>query len=246
LNALEGKRANPRAKPPFPQISGLWGKPTIVQNVETLCNLPGIVERGADWFKSLSRCEEGGTKLYGVSGRVKRPGIWELPIGTPMRELVEEFAGGMQDGLRFRAALPGGASTAFLVEEQFDTAMDTASVAKAGSRMGTGTMIVLDDRTCPVGFMHNLEKFFARESCGWCTPCREGLPFVEQTLDAIERGNGRAADMQILERHVKFLGPGMTFCALAPGAMDPLQSALKHFRADFEQHLTLKGCPWRQ
>ena len=246
LNALEGKRANPRAKPPFPQVSGLWGKPTIVQNVETLCNLPGIVERGADWFKSLSRCEEGGTKLYGVSGRVKRPGIWELPMGTPMRELVEEHAGGMQDGLRFRAALPGGASTGFLVEEQLDTPMDTVSIGKAGSRMGTGTMIVLDDRTCPVGFVHNLEKFFARESCGWCTPCREGLPFVEQTLQAIERGEGRPGDVQILERHVKYLGPGMTFCALAPGAMDPLQSALKYFRDDFERHLSSKACPWRQ
>lgn len=246
LNALEGKRANPRAKPPFPQVSGLWGKPTIVQNVETLCNLPGIVERGADWFKKLSLTDEGGTKLYGVSGRVKRPGIWELPIGTPMRELVEEHAGGMQDGLRFRAALPGGASTAFLVEEQLDTPMDTASIGKAGSRMGTGTMIVLDDRTCPVGFMHNLEKFFARESCGWCTPCREGLPFVEQTLHAIERGEGRPEDVQVLERHVKYLGPGMTFCALAPGAMDPLQSALKHFRGDFERHLSSKACPWRQ
>jgi NADH-quinone oxidoreductase subunit F len=246
LNALEGKRANPRAKPPFPQISGLFGKPTIVQNVETLCNLPGIVERGADWFKKLSLTDEGGTKLYGVSGRVKRPGIWELPVGTPMRELVEEHAGGMLDGLRFRAALPGGASTGFLVEEQLDTPMDTASVAKAGSRMGTGTMIVLDDRTCPVGFVHNLEKFFARESCGWCTPCREGLPFVEQTLEAIERGQGRSEDIQVLERHVKYLGPGMTFCALAPGAMDPLQSALKHFRADFEKHLSGKACPWRQ
>lgn len=245
LNALEGKRANPRAKPPFPQISGLWGKPTIVQNVETLCNLPGIVERGADWFKALSRCDEGGTKLYGVSGRVKRPGVWELPIGTTMRELVEEHAGGMQDGLKFRAALPGGASTGFLTAEQIDTPMDNASVAKAGSRMGTGTMIVLDDKTCPVGFMHNLEKFFARESCGWCTPCREGLPFVEQTLAAIERGEGRPEDLGILEKHVKYLGPGMTFCALAPGAMDPLQSALKYFRADFEQHLAGKACPWR-
>ena len=245
LNALEGKRANPRAKPPFPQISGLWGKPTIVQNVETLCNLPGIVERGVEWFRKLSRSEDGGTKLYGVSGRVKRPGLWELPLGATMRELVEEHAGGMQDGLSFRGALPGGASTGFLVAEHLDTPMDPASVGKAGSRLGTGTMIVLDDKTCPVGFVHNLEKFFARESCGWCTPCREGLPFVEQTLAAMERGEGRDGDLRILEKHVKYLGPGMTFCALAPGAMDPLQSALKYFRSDFEQHLSAKSCPWR-
>ncbi len=245
LNALEGKRANPRAKPPFPQVSGLFGKPTIVQNVETLCNLPAIVNNGPDWFKGLSKSEEGGTKLYGVSGRVKSPGVWELPMGTPMRELLEEHAGGMQDGLKFRAALPGGASTAFMTEEHLDTPMDTGSVAKAGSRLGTGTMIVMDDRTCPVGFMHNLEKFFARESCGWCTPCREGLPFVQKTLEAIERGEGQEHDLQILGRHVKFLGPGLTFCALAPGAMDPLNSALKYFREDFERHLSERGCPWR-
>ena len=245
LNALEGKRANPRAKPPFPQISGLWGKPTIVHNVETLCNLPGILDKGLGWFASLSKSEEGGTKLYGVSGKVKRPGLWELPLGTPMRELLEEHAGGMRDGLRFRGALPGGASTQFLVEEHLDTPLDVTSVMKAGSRLGTGTMIVMDDRTCPVGFVHNLEKFFARESCGWCTPCREGLPFVEQTLEAMERGDGRPDDLEVLGRHVKYLGPGLTFCALAPGAMEPLQSALKYFRSDFERHLTESGCPWR-
>ena len=245
LNALEGKRANPRAKPPFPQISGLWGKPTIVQNVETLCNLPPIVTNGTEWFQSLSRTGEGGTKLFGVSGKVKRPGLWELPLGTPMRELLEEHAGGMRDGLRFRGALPGGASTKFLVEAHLDIPLDIASVTKAGSRLGTGTMIVMDDRTCPVGFVHNLEKFFARESCGWCTPCREGLPYVEQVLAAMEAGDGRDGDIETLERHVGHLGPGLTFCALAPGAVEPLSSALEHFREDFETHLSAKRCPWR-
>ncbi len=169
LNALEGKRANPRAKPPYPQVSGLWGKPTIVNNVETLCNVPHIVARGADWFKSLSRGEDGGTKLYGVSGKVKKPGLWELPMGTPMREILEEHAGGMRDGCQFRGALPGGASTDFVTDEHLDVAMDFDSLQAAGSRLGTGTMIVLDDQTCPVGMLHNLEHFFAQESCGWCT-----------------------------------------------------------------------------
>src|SRR5262245_45319150 len=170
INALEGKRANPRAKPPFPQTSGLFGKPTIVQNVETLCNLPGIVRNGADWFKKLSLSTDAGTKLYGVSGQVKRPGLWELPMGTPLREILMDRAGGMKDGYGFRGLLPGGASTAFLVEEHLDVKMDFDSVGKAGSRLGTGTMIVMDDKVCPVGMLQNLEAFFAQESCGWCTP----------------------------------------------------------------------------
>src|SRR5713101_2700309 len=151
LNALEGRRANPRSKPPFPQVSGLWGKPTIVNNVETLCNVSHIVNHGAEWFKGLSQSKDSGTKLYGASGRVKRPGLWELPMGTPIREILEEHAGGMRDGVRFRGLLPGGASTDFLVEEHLDVKMDYDSIQAAGSRLGTGTMIILDDQTCPVG-----------------------------------------------------------------------------------------------
>jgi len=183
--------------------------------------------------------------LYGVSGRVKNPGVWELPMGTTMREILLEYAGGMQEGYKFRGALPGGASTDFLVEEHLDIPMGFDAVSKAGSRLGTGTMIVLDDRTCPVGFVHNLEHFFAQESCGWCTPCREGLPWVEKILGAIEKGTGQPGDLDLLTAHCKWLGPGNTFCALAPGAMEPLQSALKYFRSDFERHLTEKRCPWR-
>jgi NADH-quinone oxidoreductase subunit F len=245
LNALEGKRATPRSKPPYPQVSGLWGKPTIVNNVETLCNVPHIVNHGAEWFKGLSRTDEGGTKIYGVSGKVRRPGAWELPMGVTVREILEEHAGGMRDGLKFRGAIPGGASTDFLVEEHLDVKMDFASVQKAGSRMGTGTMIILDDQTCPVGLAHNLEQFFARESCGWCTPCREGLPWTERILRAIEEGRGEPGDLKRLRFHTEFLGPGFTFCALAPGAMEPLQSALKYFGEDFERHIREKKCPWR-
>lgn len=245
LNALEGKRATPRSKPPFPAVSGLWGKPTIVNNVETFCNVPHIVNHGAEWFKSLSHTAEGGTKIYGVSGKVKHPGAWELPLGTSVRELLEEHAGGVRDGLKFRGVIPGGASTEFLLEEHLDVKMDFESVQKAGSRLGTGTMIVMDDQTCPVGLVHNLERFFAQESCGWCTPCREGLPWTAKILHAIEEGDGQPIDMQRLMLHTKFLGPGHTFCALAPGAMEPLQSALHYFREDFERHILEKRCPWK-
>lgn len=245
LNALEGKRAIPRAKPPFPQTSGLWGKPTIVQNVETLCCVPGIVNNGARWFKGLSKTDDGGTKIYGVSGHVKKPGWWELPMGTTAREILEEYAGGMADGYRFRGLLPGGASTDFLVEEHLDIPMDFDEIQKAGSRMGTGTMIILDDKTCPVGMIANLEKFFAQESCGWCTPCRDGLPWTHKILKALCAGTGRPGDLLRLEQHCHWLGPGNTFCALAPGAVEPLQSGLKYFREDFERHIREQRCPYR-
>ena len=246
LNALEGRRANPRAKPPFPVVVGLFGKPTVVNNVETLCCVPHIVDHGAQWFKDLAPdSEDSGTKLYGVSGKVKQPGCWELPMGTTVREIIEQHAGGMRGGVRLRGFLPGGASTDFMTDEHLDVRMDFDSVAKVGSRMGTGTMILMDDRTCPVGMCHNLELFFARESCGWCTPCRDGLPWVREILRAMEEGRGKSGDIEKLERHAKYLGPGMTFCMLAPGAMEPLQSALKYFREDFEQHIAAGRCAWR-
>jgi NADH-quinone oxidoreductase subunit F len=244
LNALEGRRALPRTKPPFPATVGLWGRPTVVQNVETLFNLPHIILNGAEWFKSLSLTEEGGTKIYGASGRVKRPGAWELPMGTPLGEVLEEHAGGMLNGYRMRGILPGGGSTGFLTEEHLDLPLDFASVQEAGSRLGTGTIAVLDDETCPVGFVHNLEQFFAHESCGWCTPCREGVPWTEKVLRALESGEGRPGDLESLELNVRYLQPGMTFCAFAPGAMEPLKSALRHFRSDFERHIEEKRCPW--
>ncbi|MFB6372318.1 MAG: NADH-quinone oxidoreductase subunit NuoF [Bradymonadaceae bacterium] len=244
LNVLEGGRATPRAKPPYPQTSGLWGQPTVVQNVETLYCVPHIVERGADWFVDLSRTEDGGTKLYGVSGQVEEPGLWELPMGTTLREVLEEHADGMKDGYGFRGALPGGASTDFLVDEHMDVPLDFSHVQEHGSRLGTGTIIVLDDQTCPVDASRNLQKFFARESCGWCTPCREGLPWLEELLAALCAGEGEPGDLEKLDHHTHFLGPGNTFCALAPGAMEPLQSALEYFREDFERHITEGECPY--
>jgi NADH-quinone oxidoreductase subunit F len=245
LNALEGKRATPRSKPPYPQTIGLWGKDTIVNNVETLSNVPHIVNNGAEWFKSLSDSPDGGTKLYGVSGKVNKPGLWELPLGTTIREVIEAYAGGMRPGLTLRGLLPGGASTDFLVPEHLDVKLDYASVEKAGSRLGTGTIIVLDDQTCPVGMVGNLEQFFAQESCGWCTPCRDGLPWTARILAALEDGHATPQHIERLERNTRLLGPGHTYCALAPGAMEPLQSALKYFRDDFQRHIDEHGCPWR-
>jgi NADH-quinone oxidoreductase subunit F len=245
INSLEGKRATPRTKPPYPAVNGLFGRPTVVNNVETLSWISHIVGNGADWFKKLSLTGTGGTKLFGVSGKVKNPGTWELPLGITVRELLEEHAGGMMDGYKFRGTLPGGASTDFLVEEHLDVQMDFKTVAAAGSRLGTGTMIILDDRTCPVAFIHNVERFFALESCGWCTPCREGLPWVEKMLASIEKGEGKMEYLDYLEFNAKFMGPGNTFCAHAPGAAEPLQSGLKYFHDDFVKHINDKKCPWR-
>jgi len=242
INSLEGRRANPRSKPPFPQIAGAWGKPTIVNNVETLCNIPPIVMRGGDWFKGLSqgKSPDGGTKLYGVSGRAKRPGLWELPIGTTAREILEVHAGGMQDGLKLKAWLPGGASTDFLGPEHLDLAMDYDTIAKARSRMGTGLLTVVDDKQDMIKVVRNLEEFFARESCGWCTPCRDGLPWIEKILRAMERGEGRPGDIEQLEAMSRLLGPSKTFCALAPGAMEPLYSAIKMFPEEFGRGIARK------
>jgi len=246
INSLEGRRGIPRTKPPFPAVSGLFGRPTVVNNVETLCWIPHIVNKGAEWFMKLSLTGEGGTKLYGVSGRVRRPGLWELPMGTPLREIILDHAGGMQEGYSFRGIIPGGASTDFMTEDHLDTPMDFASVRKTGSRLGTGTMIILDDKTCPVAFIRNLIRFFADESCGWCTPCREGLPWVEKILASFESGEAKHSDMAILEFHTWYMGPGNTFCAHAPGAVEPLQSGLKYFREDFMKHINEKHCPWKQ
>ncbi len=245
LNSLEGRRPTPRAKPPHTATVGLWGRPTVVNNVETLSNVPHILRNGVDWYKALSHTAEGGTKLYGVSGRVKRPGWWELPMGTTAREIVQEHAGGMLDGYQLRGFLPGGASTDFLLAEHLDVRMDLKSVAALGSRLGTGTMIILDDKTCPVSMTANLMHFFARESCGWCTPCRDGLPWTAKVLDALEAGQGRLEDIDRLQKHAHLIGsPDSTFCPLAPGAMEPLQSALQYFAEDFQEHVRQQRCPW--
>ena len=166
-------------------------------------------------------------------------------MGTTIREILDVHAGGMADGYKFRGVIPGGASTDFLIEEHLDTPMGFDSVMKVGSRMGTGTMLILDDRTCPIGLVENIEKFMSQESCGWCTPCRDGLPWVHKILHAFEEGDGRPEDIGILEEHCRLLGPGNTYCALAPGAVEPLQSALKYFRDDFYRHIKERRCTYK-
>lgn len=239
INCLEGRRANPRTKPPFPQVAGAWGRPTVVNNVETLNNMPAILLNGVDWYldlpKKKGKSETPGTKIMGCSGRVKDAGLWELPFGYTARELIE-LAGGMQDGLQLKAWLPGGASTDFLTasDEHLDLVMDFDPIMKAGSRLGTCLMMVVDESQDMVSLSKNLQQFFQRESCGWCTPCRDGLPWGVKILDAIDQGYGQDGDIEKLSELTRDLWLGKTFCAHAPGAMEPLMSALKYFRGEFE------------
>ncbi len=246
INALEGKRANPRAKPPFPQVSGLFGKPTVVNNVETLSNLPHILKHGGEWFKNLSPNSDPGTKIYAACGQVKNPGLWELPMGVTIRELLYEHAGGMKSGMQLKGLLPGGASTDFLVPEHLDTPMDFDSIGKAGSRLGTGGLIVLGDKHCPVAMVLNLLQFFAQESCGWCTPCRDGTAWAVEILTRIEHGQGTSKDLTQLAELCDFMWLGKTHCALAPGAVEPLKSAMRYFKDDFEQHIKQGCCTYHQ
>lgn len=240
INCLEGRRANPRTKPPFPQVSGAWGRPTVVNNVETLNNMPAILLNGVDWYLNLPKAKgkstTPGTKIMGVSGRVKDAGLWELPFGHTARELIE-LAGGMQEGLSLKAWLPGGASTDFLTasDEHLDLVMDFDPIMKAGSRLGTCLMMVVDESQDMVSLSKNLQQFFQRESCGWCTPCRDGLPWGVKILDAMDNGQAQADDIDKLSELTRDLWIGKTFCAHAPGAMEPLMSALKYFRHEFEQ-----------
>ncbi|HMK55676.1 MAG TPA: NADH-ubiquinone oxidoreductase-F iron-sulfur binding region domain-containing protein [Dissulfurispiraceae bacterium] len=245
LNALEGGRAIPRSRPPHMSSVGLWGKPTVVNNVETICNVPHIAANGPEWFKGLSYTDEGGTKIYGASGRVRTLGAWELPMGTPLREILEDHAGGMQEGYEFRGVMPGGASSEFITTEHLDARMDFASMRTVDSHLGTGTLIVLDDRNCPIGMVLSLQRYFSRESCGWCTPCREGLPWIVQMLEALEEGRGTMEDIEILKSHTRLLETGNTFCTLAPAAMFSLESALRHFSEDFEEHVKKGRCPYK-
>jgi len=244
MNALEGRRANPRAKPPFPAIKGLWGQPTVVNNVETLANIPAIITQGPAWWKAqAATAEAAGTKLFCVSGHVANPQCFELPLGISLGAIIDGPCGGMREGSVFKACIPGGASTPYLTKEHWDLSMDFDPVAKAGSRLGTGGIIVFDQHSCMVAATLNMIRFYARESCGWCTPCREGLPFVQQILERIEAGRGAIDDIQILREHVHLLN--YAFCALAPGAMGPLEGLLRHFDDELQEHISAQRCPFR-
>lgn len=244
LNALMGKRPNPMKPPPYPTEKGLWNRPTVLSNVETFACLPHIIRNGGQWFKDLAKTENGaGTKLFGISGKVNKPGCYELPIGVRLSEIIEEHAGGMRAGSEYKACLPGGASTGFLPREHYDIEMDFDPLRNIGNRLGTGAIMVFDHKTCLVGATVNLIEFFARESCGWCTPCREGLPYILDLLKRIEQGDGEPEFIPILERMCKYLWNA--YCAFAPGAAAPVESLLKHFADEIQAHISQKKCPFR-
>ncbi len=244
-NALMGLRPNPKQPPPYPTAKGLWGRPTLTQNVETLAYVPHIVRNGAQWFKDLAlTAEGGGTKLYGVSGRVNRPGCYELPLGVPLSEIIEEHAGGMRAGAAFKACLPGGASTGFLPAEHYHIAMDFEALKKAGNRLGTAAIMVFDQHDCLTAATLNLIEFFTRESCGWCTPCREGLPYIRDLLWRIEHGQGEPGYVELIETQAAHLW--RSYCAFAPGAAAPVQSLLEHYRDELMAHITDRRCPFEQ
>ncbi|WP_343190050.1 NADH-quinone oxidoreductase subunit NuoF [Buchnera aphidicola] len=234
INSIEGKRPNPRYKPPFPSHFGLWGKPTCVNNVETLANVPAIVLNGSSWYKNISNNDDTGTKLMGFSGKVKNPGLWEVPFGLTARELLEDYACGMKDGYSLKAWLPGGSSTGILTESYLDVSMDFNSINIIGSRLGTAISIAVDNSINIVSLLLNIEMFFSRESCGWCTPCREGLPWSIKILKDLVNKNGRLGDVEMLEKICKNLGIGKTFCSFAPGAVSPLYNGIKYFREEFD------------
>ena len=243
LNAIMGKRPNPIKPPPYPTEKGLWDKPTVVNNVETLACVPHILQNGPEWFKGLSATPHGaGTKLYCISGKVNFPGAVELPIGTRLSEIIEQHCGGMTQGSEFKACLPGGASTRFMTREHYDIPMDFEDLKNIGNRLGTAAIMVFDHKTCMVGATLNLIEFFARESCGWCTPCREGLPYMRELLRRIESGEGEEEDITNLRRLCKEVWN--SYCALAPGAAEPVISLLDFFEDEVRQHISQKGCPF--
>jgi NADH-quinone oxidoreductase subunit F len=241
INSLEGKRGEPRIKPPYPANIGLWNEPTLVHNVETLANVPHIVDRGAEWYRSIGTEKSTGPKLFCISGHVRRPGNYELPLGTPLRTIVEDCAGGMRGDRPLKAVIPGGASTPMLIPEQLDTPMDFESLERAGSMLGTGAIIVIEEGTCMVEVARRLMDFFAHESCGQCTPCRVGTQRLKEVLTRIKRGQGKPGDIDRLEELCDGI-LGRTLCPMGDAAVNPVLSSLEHFRDEYAYHIQHKRC----
>ncbi|MEJ2078512.1 MAG: NADH-quinone oxidoreductase subunit NuoF [Acidobacteriota bacterium] len=233
LESLEGKKGWPRLKPPFPAIVGLFGCPTVINNVETLSHLPKIIANGAAWFAELGCERNGGSRLFALSGCVENPGVFELPLGTPLRELIYEHGGGIRNGRKLKGVVPGGTSSGVLSADEIDIPLTFDALAKVGSMLGSGAVIVLDEDVCMVRALQNIEHFFAHESCGQCTPCREGTGWVYRCLTRITSGAGTEADLETL-RHLSVNMSGTSICALCDGAQMPLRSFLEKFPEEFE------------
>ena len=238
IESIEGKRGYPRSKPPFPGVAGLWHKPTVVNNVETLAAIPAIIAKGGEWYKSLGTADTSGTKIYQIIGQVNTPQIVEVPVGISLRELIDTYGGGMKGGKKFKMCQTGGASAGLVTAEALDVPIDFG-MSKIGGALGSGTMLVMDENVCAVDFARSVAVFFAHESCGQCTPCREGTPQLLKTLTRIWEGKGQPGDLEFLER----LGQTMmdaSFCPLGQTAPAPLFSLLKNFRQEFEDHISGK------
>jgi NADH-quinone oxidoreductase subunit F len=245
LDSLEGRRGQPRLRPPFPAVAGLYGCPTVINNVETLAAVPHIVDRGASWWAGIGPEKSSGMKIFSVSGKVSRPGNYEAPMGTPAAVVIDDLAGGVPDGRKVKAFTPGGSSTPFLTAGHLDTPLDFESVAAAGSLLGTGAVIVLDESDCVVDAALRFTQFYAHESCGKCTPCREGTWWLAKVLHRMENGGGRLDDIEIM----KDVGDNMlfkSFCALGDGAVSPIDSSIKYFRDEYVEHVKQGGCPLRE
>lgn len=241
IESLEGKRGEPRKKPPYPASVGLWGKPTLVHNVETLANVPHIVNRGAQWYASIGTPKSTGPKIFCVSGHVRNRGVFELPLGTSLREIIYEHAGGMALDKRLKAVVPGGASTPMLTPDQLDIPMAFETLEDAGSMLGTGAIIVMNEDTCMVDVARRLMRFFAHESCGRCTPCRTGTQRMLDVLERLESGKADSTDVTTLEKLANGIR-GLTFCPMGDAAANPVLSGLQLFRDEYEYHAKYKRC----
>lgn len=241
LSSLEGDRGLSRIRPPFPAIKGLYASPTVVNNVETLANLPHIISRGVDWYRSHGTEKSPGTKIFSLSGNVARPGNYEVDLGTPLSYIINELGGGVPGGYKLKAIIPGGSSTPFLMPDQIDTPLDFESMAQAGSMLGSGAIIVIDERACMVWVAMKLINFYAHESCGKCTPCREGTAWLKQIITRIENGGGQPGDIELILDVCKNI-MGRTICPLGDAAVMPTESIIKHFRDEFDYHIEHGKC----
>jgi len=233
LESIEGKKGQPRFKPPFPAAFGLYGKPTTINNTETLASVPSILANGGEWFLNLGKPNNGGCKLFAVSGHVNKPGNYEIPLGTPFKDLLE-MAGGMREGRKLKAVIPGGSSTPVVPGEMMmELTMDYDSITKADSMLGAGSVIIMDEMTCMVKVLARIAHFYYEESCGQCTPCREGTGWMSRMIHRIAHGHGRVEDLDVLDDVANKIA-GRTICALGDAAAMPVQSFLKHYRDEFE------------